>query len=321
MRHLRPIIPPTFSPPERPLALLTSRALVRSGMDGRQCRRAVLAGRMVHIKRGAFCERNIWDTLSDRERHLMRVFAVAETSREPVFSHWSAAAVHGLLTLRPFPADVFVIADRATGGRSEPGIRRFCTGMVTHDTRQIGELRVTSIERTIADIALIAPFGPAVATADSALRGARVDPRGLEEYLAVASPARGRKRIARVFEFASPLAENPGESLSRVVLQEIGAPAPLLQVEHRMRNGIRYFTDFEWPEWGVIGEFDGKAKYLKQEMLNGRDPGEAVYEEKRREDRIRAATGARFARWGWDEVRQPTLLRSILTDAGLPVLP
>jgi hypothetical protein len=278
----------------------------------------VLRGDMVRVKRGAFCERNVWDALSDRERHLMRIFAVAERTPHALFSHWSAAAIHDLETLLPLPADVFVTTDRASGGRSEPGIRRSCTGVPHLAVMRVGQLRVTTVERTIADLALLASFGAAVASADAALRRGFTDRTALERHLDLVPRERGAQRIARVIRFASPLADNPGESLSRAVLHELGAPAPRLQVEHRMADGSRLYPDFEWPRWNVIGEFDGRGKYLKPELRNGRSPGQVVYDEKRREDRLRGMTGASFARWGWDEVNQPEKLRRILAEAGLP---
>ncbi len=76
---------------------------------------------MVRVRRGAFCDRYVWDGLDDRERHLMRVFAVAEQSPHVVLSHWSAAAVHGIATLLPLPTEVSITTDQSTGGRSTPG--------------------------------------------------------------------------------------------------------------------------------------------------------------------------------------------------------
>ncbi|WP_150307855.1 hypothetical protein [Planctomonas psychrotolerans] len=178
---------------------------------------------------------------------------------------------------------------------------------------------MTTVERTLIDFARLAPFGVAVASVDAALRERLTTRESLSGTLALNSPSRGHSRAARVFAFADPLAESPGESLSRVVMHELGAPVPRLQEEHRMWDGSRYYPDFAWPEWHVLGEFDGKGKYLNADLRNGRTAGQVVYDEKRREDRLRAATGASFARWGWDDLTHPDRLRRILTEAGLPV--
>ncbi len=100
---------------------------------------------------------------------------------------------------------------------------------------------------------------------------------------------------------------------------ELGFPDPLLQTCHRNPRGGFYFTDFEWPAYRLIGEFDGQGKYLKAEYLRGLTPGEAVTREKVREDDLRSE-GNRMARWGPSDVRQRGSLLRILTTAGLPVL-
>jgi very-short-patch-repair endonuclease len=49
------------------------------------------------------------------------------------------------------------------------------------------------------------------------------------------------------------------------------------------------YTDFYWKQAKVVAEFDGEEKYLKPEYLKGRTASQAVVEEKKRENRIRAA--------------------------------
>ncbi len=66
---------------------------------------------------------------------------------------------------------------------------------------------------------------------------------------------------------------------------------------------LAYFeTDLEWPDLKKIAEFDGAGKYLKPEYLKGRTPGEAVVEEKLREDALRRE-GNDVSRWGWYELQ------------------
>jgi hypothetical protein len=84
-------------------------------------------------------------------------------------------------------------------------------------------------------------------------------------------------------------------------------------------RGTRYFkTDFEWPELQKIGEFDGREKFLKDDMLGGRNPGQAVYDEKLREDALRAE-GNDVARWGMPAVQRPAELRDALVRLGIPL--
>ncbi|TDS82648.1 hypothetical protein EV640_11421 [Nesterenkonia aurantiaca] len=163
------------------------------------------------------------------------------------------------------------------------------------------------------------PFEQAVVVLDAAL--ARISERGLtlDELLQPWQPflrgARLRAEWARAVDFADPRSESVGESLSRVRISELGFAVPELQSVVRV-EGREYRLDFEW-EGGVVGEFDGKQKYLRSQELFGRSAEEAVYREKLREDAIRS-TGRRVVRWSWDDLHHPNILRDRLTRFGVP---
>ena len=55
-----------------------------------------------------------------------------------------------------------------------------------------------------------------------------------------------------------------------------GITMPLLQVELFGASGRRYFVDFWWPEFRVIGEFDGKDKYRNPVFFGGRTAEQAL---------------------------------------------
>jgi len=55
-------------------------------------------------------------------------------------------------------------------------------------------------------------------------------------------------------------------------------------------------VDFYWRRIRKIGEFDGRVKYTRGQVLGNRDPAEVVWEEKVREDALRFHSGeSRFA--------------------------
>ena len=71
--------------------------------------------------------------------------------------------------------------------------------------------------------------------------------------------------------------------------------------------------------WGdsvvTIGEFDGVAKYIRQEFTQGKSAAEVVVEEKNRENRLRAADkGHGMTRWDWAIAISPSLLFDRLAD-------
>ena len=82
-------------------------------------------------------------------------------------------------------------------------------------------------------------------------------------------------------------------------MHEGGLPRPELQVELKSWDeDVR--VDYLWPEFGLIGEFDGAVKYGID--ISGPDPTAALMKEKRREDGLRAH-GYVVVRWTWDDLR------------------
>lgn len=72
-------------------------------------------------------------------------------------------------------------------------------------------------------------------------------------------------------------------------------------------------TDFAWEQERTVGEFDGRSKYGRL-LRPGQDPGDAVFEEQRREDAIRD-TGWEVVRWTWGDLCVPAQLAARLGRA------
>jgi hypothetical protein len=102
-------------------------------------------------------------------------------------------------------------------------------------------------------------------------------------------------------------------------MHRLGFEPPRLQTAILDNRGVAAYTDFEWPEDRLCGEFDGLVKYQKAEYLQGRTPSEVVVDEKTREDRIRA-TGRRVIRWTWTEISGPAKFAGFLTAHRVPRL-
>lgn len=166
-------------------------------------------------------------------------------------------------------------------------------------------------------------FESAVVTLDAALagrygRGVAVQPAQLAAAEGWLWSRAAEARWRAVLSFSDPRAESPGESRSRVVIDQLGFVAPRLQSEVRLPGGRRRRLDFDWDAAGVIGEFDGKLKYQTQPN-NGAGGETSVYwEEKWREDEIEEATGKRFVRWRWMDLDQPRRLERRLLLRGVP---
>jgi hypothetical protein len=72
-----------------------------------------------------------------------------------------------------------------------------------------------------------------------------------------------------------------------VILHRWKLAPSALQLEIRAQDGALVArSDFAWEAERLVGEFDGRIKYGRL-LRPGQDPGDAVFEEKRREDAIR----------------------------------
>lgn len=167
----------------------------------------------------------------------------------------------------------------------------------------IDGMAVTTLARTVLDIARYHGFTRGVVVADAALRAGL--PRDeLVEVLEVAKQRRAAGCAEKVFAFADPLAESVGESRSRVALATLGLPKPVLQHEFRNRSGgFVGRADFWMENFSTIGEFDGRSKY----GLSGNATNEELAREKDREDELRDL-GQQMVRWTDSVLGRPAVL-------------
>ncbi|WP_372488091.1 hypothetical protein [Cryobacterium zhongshanensis] len=218
-----------------------------------------------------------------------------------------------------------IIVDPASTMRSKNRVFVHRDRLEAEDVVELDGVLVTSPARTLVDLARTASMRDSVAAIDRGLnrtRSAAAIRVSRDELFAVHDrvvTTRGHRKSFDAISFGNGLADNGGESESRVVIFQLGFPDPQLQVRHVNPRGGFYYTDTEWPEFQAIGEFDGLGKYLKQEYLGLMTPGEAVHEEKIREDHLRAE-GNRFARWGSGDLDPPASLQRILLQVGLPII-
>lgn len=293
--------------------------------DTRQQHAAKAAqGREVRIVRGAYIDEPYWAGLGAHDRYLLTIRAVAEIrGARPVLSHWSAAAIHGLPIIGRWPDRVHITQDTAIGTRSRGIIVRHSLSLAAADVVEVEGLLVTSIVRTIIDLAVLSPAVSAVTTMDAARHIDRFGRRPplvaldeIREAWDARLPFRGHSRAGKVIDFSVSNADSPIESVSRWNMRIMGIPSPILQQSHFDEQGFIGDTDFSWPEYGAVGEADGDIKYLDPALRRGRSADRVVLDEKIREDRLRALPKT-VARWRWAVALDPARLRRTLTAAGI----
>lgn len=305
--------------PDWPLRfLLTARTVTPAERNAL----ALAVGRdeLARVARGVYTDAARARSLSPRAAHRDLVYArVLRGGRSDVFSHESAVAMWRLPRVAPWPARPTALAGQLRGGSTTAGLtRRIVEDPVATET--IDGIRVTAFAETVAHAATVSNVTDAVVLCDAALHGIRAGGfhRVTRESLAACLPSDGRRGVATArfaVEFASAAADTPGESVSRLSMRRAGLSPPVEQFQLVDGEGVT-ITDFAWPEFKVVGEFDGLGKYLREELRAGRAPADVVVAEKLREDRIRAL-GWKVVRWEWPEAMSPGLLEAKLRRAGV----
>lgn len=245
------------------------------------------SGAWVALHRGAYCPVASLQPLDEVQQLVMRTSAVAAKSPQLVVSHTSAAALHGLPLWGITLANVHLTRQGAGGNRKGPG-RIVHSGRLapTQIVDRLG-ISVTTVGRTLADLARLVPAETAVIAADFALHEGLVTPEELRAELDDARHGAGTFGMRRALAFADGRSESVGESRTRLALHDAGLPAPELQVSIYAPDGrLLGRSDFGYPELALLLEFDGASKY-DAHRRPGESAADVVRREKRREDAIR----------------------------------
>ena len=260
------------------------------GWTDRELATACRLGVLRHVRHGAYAPASSYDAANEAARHLVLARAALARQRGPVaLTGISAAAAHGLSVFGHDLTSADLVRLDSGSSRHQVKARHH---VVRDDIAQHLEMRdgvlMTNLARTVWEVAGRSSLEAGVATADSALR---LSP-GLGDQLAVVAPLfasrPGSRRAREAVRLADGRAESPGESFSRVKFHRYGVPMPELQHPVLDAAGNLIGTcDFYWKEDHHVGEFDGKIKYGRL-LRPGESPGDAVFREKRREDRVRA---------------------------------
>lgn len=286
----------------------------------RAIRRRVQDGERVKVGHGVTTSAEAFAAASEATRHRARIDAVVARQKPGlIVSHESAVVMHGLPWFGPLPERVLLTdptRDRAQRLRFSDKVpaRGRAVG-----TAVVEGVLTTDLVETAVDVALRCDRGHAVVVLDAVLR------RGVAREALVAEldrrpVRRGKVRAHRLVDVADARIESPGESLTNLVVHDLGLPTPVLQHEFRVGAQLVARVDFWFPQQGVVVEFDGLAKYHDRRLRGGRSAEEVVVEEKLREDAVRALPGVDgVARLVWRDVLPGGAAPLVLARAGLPV--
>ncbi|MBG6056809.1 putative transcriptional regulator of viral defense system [Cryobacterium sp. MP_M5] len=150
--------------------LIPAAALRESGFTSHAVGVMVREGSLVRPRRGVYVPGEVWRSADPDERYRLFTRAtVASAERPAVVSHLSAAAMHGLPIIGSWPPVVHMLNPEASGGstaRHTTSHRRAAASQIA----VIAGIRVTSLTRTLVDVAASTSFLTGVVMIDHALR-------------------------------------------------------------------------------------------------------------------------------------------------------
>jgi very-short-patch-repair endonuclease len=236
-----------------------------AGLTRAQFRSLQRSGDLVRVWHAVYATKTAveWGKANPRRGHaLLAMGARAALGSDSVVSHHSAALIHGLDLFPAAPGLVTLTrapSRRCNRPKSDGVVFHAAELPGEHVTRRLGAT-VTSVPRTVVDLARVSSFMSAVVTADSALRGDLTSKGALVAVCDACAGWPGIRQARRAVDFGDPRAESVLESCARVVFEERGLEPPELQFTVTGPD-FRYSVDFYWPRHRVIAEADGEMKY------------------------------------------------------------
>lgn len=280
------------------------------GFSPTDVKRHLASGLWVCMRRGVYVEAS---ALAAAARHEQRAHALDAAALmlaldcDAVAGGRSAARIWGidLLARRREPIVVVTGEVNQRARRGADYVLRSAWLPASHRGRRFG-VPVTSVARTVADVARTGTLRDGVVAADSALHAGLVTVEGLQAVLRDCRGWSGLCQASEAIALADPKAESPLESISRVVMHQQGIPAPQTQVRLSDEDGPVGRVDFYWPEFALVGEADGLAQVRGRRADDDRD--------RAREARL-FDLGFEVVRWTWEDAENPARLAQRLRAA------
>lgn len=276
--------------------------LLDAGGTDADLRAAKRSGLLVRLRHGTFGLGEDVRRMTPEQRHLLVARSVLVRLGPGVaLSHHSAALAHAPQSFDLDLAPVHVTRLDGTHGRTEAGVVYHVGILDEADLVEVDGLRVTRPARAAFESATISTTESGLVTMNAVARVAGC----LDELREIVDRLErwpGGRHARLALRLVDPGCESVGESRSMFMFWREGVPRPETQARIVDMDGIEIArTDFTWRKVRHVGEFDGLVKYGRLNPYGGGDVGQVLVDEKRREDRIRAA-GFGVSRWTWADL-------------------
>ncbi|KRB79593.1 hypothetical protein ASE01_22955 [Nocardioides sp. Root190] len=308
-----------------PLRILTStcgfftrQEALGAGYQDKQITQMVRVGVWIRIRRGYYVFADEWQGADAIRRHRVRCAAVQRSLGPAVaLSHGSGVVDHEIDAWGLDLSKVHVTRLDGAQGRVEGDVVHHEGVSVAEDVMETAFGRVLVADRCVVEAASRHDNETALCLLDAGLRSQLFDEQALMRRHAQMLQWPFMRHLHLPVRMADGRSGSVGESRGRWLFRLLGFPAPQLQWEVRDARGNLLGTcDWAWPEHKLLGEFDGKVKYGRL-LRPGQSAGDAVHDEKIREDLLREETQFAMVRLTWRDYEHPAALGARL-DRWLP---
>lgn len=275
--------------------------------------RMVRDGLLQRIRHGTYVLRSSYLSLDSVGRHRVKVNAVLDKLGPKVAaSHQSAAAQHGCDLWGVDLSHVHVTRLDGRTGRREAGV-------IYHEGAVVGDRDIAEIDsrlviepvRAVYETASQASIESGMVVASSALRQLAISLEEMQERGADFDHWPGTRSARLAVRLSDPRLESVGEVRSFHLMWRFRLHRPEFQfVVTDDRGRPLAHTDYYWDAFRHTGEFDGLIKYGRLNPYSN-DPGQAIVDEKRREDLVRDQLLG-MSRWVWGAL-EPTVAERTAT--------
>jgi very-short-patch-repair endonuclease len=256
--------------------IVTRRQLLGAGISGDVIDRRLKRGALIPVHRGVYRAGHAAPSTS-----AVYMAAVRACGADAVLSGMAAAWLWEINRRSPPPAEVTSARDRRV-----PGLKCRRSGSLRRQDRTIRlGIPVTSLPRTLVDLAALLP-APALARAvHEAQIKHRLEPSQVEECLLPNSP--GAASLRRALHGDEPVTLSQLERRFLTLLRREGLPLPGMNRPFGRRR-----LDCHWPEHQLVVELDSYRYHSSRHS----------WEEDRRRERLVRARGDEFRRFTWGNV-------------------
>jgi hypothetical protein len=282
------------------------RDLLAGEYDDRAIRRRVRSGEWHRIRRGAFCQGEIWVEADTAARHRLTARAVMRTAHpSAVLSHTSSLVERGVPVWNVELADVHLTRTDGRSGRHEAGVVHHRGRLNEWEVEMVNGLRVTSSARAVVELTGLADVESSLVSANWVLAQAKCSRPELAAVTRRFAHWPNTLTSDLVVRLAEPRCQWPGEARTEHLLRTRHLPSAEPQYEvYDEAGNLVAVVDFAWPDLGVFLEFDGKIKYerLRRE---GESVADVIQREKHREELVCLLTGWICIRITWPDLARP----------------